>query len=1073
MNTERLGLAGKLARLFTESKLTPLATIAALLLGMLALSITPREEEPQIIVPMVDVAVSFPGASPREVEERITTPMEKILWGVRDVEYIYSASRSGGALVTVRFKVGTELEPAVMRVHHRLRERMPEKPDGATFPLVRSYTIDDVPFLALTLHSPTKSDYELRTIAQQMTHAMAEVADISRIDVIGGQQRTVQIIPDLRKLARHNVSLAEYFEPLRTTNVKGRVGTTKKSDPELWIDVGAFFESAKEIEDVVVGIKGGRAIRVKDVANVRDGPGDRTREVLFVEKGKSPEAAVTLSMAKRPGTNATLLAETVLAKVEKLKPQFFTNDVSMTVTRNYGETAKDKADTLIHHLLIASFSVVLLIAFILGMRPALVVGAAVPVTLALTLLIYYLFGYTLNRVTLFALIFSIGILVDDAIVVVENIHRHIHSRQHRKKGLLKDIIVAAVDEVGNPTILATFTVIAAILPMAFVSGLMGPYMRPIPIGASVAMLFSLAIAFTISPWAAKLSHGKVHKKLCDDDVDHDVEGKKSHLDRIYEWMMGHLLGDLKFRFGFFFLIALLFIGIGGLVYGKLVRVKMLPFDNKSEFQVVINMDEGTPLSRTTSVAKALGKELERLPELTNYQIYAGASAPVNFNGLVRHYFLRKAPHQADIQVNLKPRGDRDRASHDIAKAIRPPLVEVADRFKARIKVVEIPPGPPVLSTMVTEIYGPDHDEQIQMAQKVKKIYTETAGVVDVDDSVPHPQGTYLLHIDRRKASLKRLPIDRVVKTIAAAIGGAPLGILQDASHPETVSIELKLSESDRKDPRNVLNLKVPSNDGSFVSLGSVVRVEEGTDAPDILHKNLQRVVYVFGDLAGKEESPIYAINKLNESFESVKGSDGQKPKVYSTAQPEVTDHLALKWDGEWQITYEVFRDLGIAFAVVMLLIYLLVVGWFESFLIPLVIMIPIPLSLIGIVPGHWMFGAFFTATSMIGFIAGAGIIVRNSIILVDFIELKLQEGLPLKEAVIEAGVVRFRPMLLTASAVVVGSLVILFDPIFQGLAISLMMGEVAATLLSRFAVPLLYYMMAGKKRAALLGPKQT
>jgi multidrug efflux pump subunit AcrB len=1066
----KLGWAGRLADVFTTSKLTPLAVLASLLVGLFALSITPREEEPQIIVPMVDVTIPFPGAVPREVEDRITVPVEKLLWGLPDVEYIYSASRHGGALITVRFKVGTPLEPAVVRIHHRLREHLPETPDGIGMPLVRSYTIDDVPFLALTLHGGGADDFALRKAGLEMARELSEITDISQIDVIGGEPRQVRILPDPKKLAERHVSLLEHFGPLLSGNVGARVGTSRGTDPEWLVEVGGFFSSAEEVAGVVVGIKGGRAVRVGEVARVIDGPAERSRQVLFVRKGSAPEPAVTLSFAKRPGTNATALANRVLEKAEAIGGRLMPAGASVSVTRNYGETAKDKSDTLIEHLLIASLSVVVLIAFFLGIRPALVVGVAVPVTLALTLLIYYLFGYTLNRVTLFALIFSIGILVDDAIVVVENIHRHIHEPALRSKRKLTEIIVAAVDEVGNPTILATFTVIAAILPMAFVSGLMGPYMRPIPVGASMAMLFSLVIAFTVSPWAARLSHAGVYRKLRAADEAESVHRESGHpktrLDRVYDWMMSGLLDRRSFRAAFLGIIALCFVAIAGLVAGKIVRVKTLPFDNKSEFQVVIDLDEGTPLTRTVQVAAEMGRELESLPELTDYQVYAGTSAPVNFNGLVRHYFLRSAPYQADLQVNLVPRGERKRQSHEIAKAIRPALERIASARGARVKVVEIPPGPPVLSTLVAEIFGPSHEEQIRLAGEVKRWFRETEGVVDVDWSVPHAQKVKVVAIDRRAASLKGVPVDRLQRAVAAAVGGVTIGQIHEGGHPEPVEIRLQIPEENRKDFGAVLNLTVPSNDGSFVPIGSLARIDEKAAEPDILRKNLQRVVYVFGDLAGREEAPVYAIAKLGERLKGMKDV-----RVHSSAQPETTDRPALKWDGEWQITYEVFRDLGIAFAVVLVLIYLLVVGWFESFLVPLIIMIPIPLSLVGIVPGHWMFGAFFTATSMIGFIAGAGIIVRNSIILVDFIEQKLREGRPLREAVIEAGEVRFRPMLLTAAAVVVGSFVILFDPIFQGLAISLMMGEVAATLLSRFAVPLLYYVVAGKSRAAALAPR--
>ncbi len=1071
MNADKnkLGPAGKLANLFVGSKLTPILIIASLMLGLMAMYLTPREEEPQILVPMVDVAIPFNGASPKEVEERVTTPAERYLWGIKDVEYIYSTSKPGLSLITLRFKVGTELEPAVVRVHHKLMEHMSEKPDGVTPPIVRSYTIDDVPFLALSIHSKNKNDAELRKIGQEYARSLSEIADVSLINIIGGEARQIRIIPDPAKLAELHVSLVELFEPLRSGNVQGVAGVTKDPKEEMIIEVSGFLHSAQEVADIIVGIKGGRAVRVGDVAEVVDGGAERTQRVIFAVKGAPLENSVTLAFSKRQGVNATMLANGVLEKVERLNSTILPDGVSIDVVRNYGETAKEKSDTLIEHLLIASVSVVVLIAFALGIRFALVVGIAVPVTLALTLVIYYLFGYTLNRVTLFALIFSIGILVDDAIVVVENIHRHLHTESYRRNKSLKDIIVAAVNEVGNPTILATFTVIAAILPMAFVRGLMGPYMRPIPVGASLAMIFSLVVAFTISPWAA----AKIHRRPFERNAleEHaEGEGKKGFLDRLYDKVMGNLIDVRKKRMQFAAIIAVLFMFIFSLVYFKVVRVKMLPFDNKNEFQVMIDLDEGTPLTKTSEVAEALGEYLMTIDEVENYQIYAGTSAPFNFNGLVRHYFLRSLPHQGDIQVNLAPKEKRSRQSHDIAKAVRPGLEEIASKYGARVKVVEIPPGPPVLSTLVSEVYGPDHDGQMKLAEEIRELYKKTPGVVDVDWLVEQTQGKLLIEIDRKAASLRRLPVKTIYDAVASATSGAQAGLVYGLDAREPVPIIIRFPESARKNIDHIMSMSVPTTDGSFVQIKDVAKVIPAKESASIMHKNLQRVVYVVGDLAGKEESPVYALEKLRNEVEKLKAPDGGGVEILSTAQPLTTNSYVMKWDGEWQITYEVFRDLGIAFAVVMILIYVLIVGWFESFIVPLVIMIPIPLSLIGIIIGHWMFGAFFTATSMIGFIAGAGIIVRNSIILVDFIELRLCGGMGLREAVINAGEVRFRPMLLTAAAVVVGSFVILFDPIFQGLAISLMMGEVAATLLSRFSVPLLYYMVAGKKRECALKP---
>jgi multidrug efflux pump subunit AcrB len=1058
-----LGPAGTIAQAFVTSKLTPLIIISALLLGLMAIYMTPREEEPQILVPMVDVIIPFPGATPKEVVERVTTPAEKLLWGIPDVEYLYSASRPGGALITVRFKVGTELEPAVLRVHHKLREHMPEKPEGVGFPLVRSYTIDDVPFLALTFHGGEKGGFELRKVAQEFARQLAEIPDISLIKTIGGEPRQVKVLPDPAKLKAAGVSLLEFFEPLISGNVQGRVGTTEDANPEWVVEVSGFFNSAAEVAETVIGIKGGRAVRVRDVADVIDGPAEVKDIVLYANKGEAPEAAVTLTFAKRPGTNATALTDTALAKAAAVAPALLPEGVVYDVTRDYGHTAKQKSDELIKHLLAASISVIALIALMLGMRFGMVVGMSVPVTIALTLLIYYLFGYTLNRVTLFALIFSIGILVDDAIVVVENIHRHLHIPQPREKTLSR-IIVEAVNEVGNPTILATIAVIAAILPMAFVRGLMGPYMRPIPVGASMAMLFSLMIAFTIAPWGAMKVHRKAFARTAF-ERDKDREHKKSFLDRLYGKVMGDLIDRRRARLLFVGIVAVMFVLVGWLILAKVVRVKMLPFDNKSEFQVVIDADEGTPLTVTEGIAKEMGRYLETVPEVKDYQIYAGTAAPINFNGLVRHYFMRTEASEGDIQVNLVSAHDRDRQSHDIAKAVRPALDAIAEKHGVRVKIVEIPPGPPVLDTLVAEVYGPNLTGQTEVAAEVKNVFSETPGVVDVDWMVERPQGKYLLEVNRFAASLRRVPVERIYKTIATAFGGSEVGLAHLQEGREPVPIFIQLPINDRENLNALMGLTVPGLDGSFVVMSDLVRPVDTKEAQTIYHKNLKRVVYVVGDLAGTEESPIYALLQMNGPIDNLATPDGGKLHVYSTMQPTTTDTYGMKWDGEWHISYEVFRDLGLAFAVVLVLIYILVVGWFESYLVPIVIMIPIPLSLIGIVPGHWMFHAFFTATSMIGFIAGAGIIVRNSIILVDFIELRLKEGMPLKEAVIDAGTVRFRPMLLTAATVVVGAAPMLFDPIFQGLAISLMMGEVAATLLSRFAVPLLYYLMVGKRRS--------
>jgi len=1060
------GLPSRIASLFLTSKLTPLIVVVILALGVIAILATPREEEPQIIVPMVDVIIPYPGGAPSEVEEQAITPAEKLLWGLPDVDYIYSTAMPGMGLITVRYKVGTEHENAVLRIHHRLREFMNEKPKGVYFPLIRSYTIDDVPFLTVTLHSEKVSPYELRTMAQEISRETSEIPDISKVDVTGGEARTVSVYPHPDDMAEYHVSLVEFFQPLEGGNTELQAGHTESS-PEIRIDTGGFFRSADEIRDVVVGIKAGRVVRVRDVADVRDGAGDSEHLVTFKLKEGEEENGVTISYTKRPGTNATTLADDVLSKIESIEKKVLSPGVAIAVTRNYGETAEEKGNSLLLNLVIATILTVVVIALVLGIRYSLIIGVAVPTSLALTLFVYYLYGYTINRVTLFALIMTIGIIVDNAIVVVENIARHLSLRKHREeKTSLTDIILISIDEVGTPTILATIIIIASLLPMAFVRGLMGPYMRPIPIGASVAMSFSLLVAFVVIPW---MTRGVVRKRF-ERDNNEEIKGDitEGRLYQIYRNIMSTLTASRRNAVIFFSVMIILLMGSLGLLWTKVVTVKMLPFDNKSEFQVVIDGDPGMPLEKTLDIAREMGIALEELPELSNYQIYAGTASPITFNGLVRHYFLRQAPHLADIQVNLAHKSERDRQSHAIAKSIRPELKKIADAHGVRVKVVEIPPGPPVLSTLVSEVYGPNLKTQLDVAEKVRNVYSNTPGVVDVDWFVDAPQDKIVLSIDRRAASMKRVPADRIAKVIYAAMHGAVISEMHTLKSREPLPIVLRLPEESRDSVEKLLELTVPSEDYSFVPLREIVEVVETKSAIPIHHKNLQRVVYVVGDVAGEAESPIYVIGDMSEKIDELILPDGTSIEQRFVGQPKNTDLVSMKWDGEWQISYEVFRDLGIAFGLVLLLIYLLVVGWFQSFTLPLIIMAPIPLSLIGVIPGHWIEGAFITATSFIGFIACAGIIVRNSILLIDFIEQRLGEGFELRDAVIDAGIVRFRPILLTAGTVVAGTFVMLFDPIFEGLAVSLIGGEILAIVLTPVAIPLTYYWFMRDSRAAML-----
>ena len=1063
------GLAGRVAHAFIQSKLTPLAIVAALLLGAFSILQTPREEEPQIVVPMLDVFVQMPGASAEEVAQRVTMPMEKLLREIPRVEYIYSISHPGLSVVIVRFYVGTKEEDAIVKTYNKLYSNFDRIPQGVSPPLIKSRSIDDVPILALTLWGKNHDAYQLRKIAAELEQTLKSLDDVSETTIIGGQTRQVRVVLDTQRLAAYGLSPPSIIGLLQGANSRSLAGGFARNNQEFQVEAGNFLTRADQLGQVVVGVHDGKPVYLRDVAEkIEDGPAEPDNYVLFATaKGASGSAvnaeysAVTITVAKRKGANATRIAQRALAKIDSLRGQMLPKDLSVTVTRNYGETAKDKSDELLKHLFLATLSVTLLLALTLGWRESGVVLLAIPVTLALTLAIFYFYGYTLNRVTLFALIFSVGILVDDAIVVVENVVRHFRLPENRGRSLA-DVAVEAVNEVGNPTILATFAVIAAILPMASVRGLMGPYMRPIPVGASAAMVFSLIVAFVVSPWAAL----RLLRHYADrTDGGHEAEGWAT---RLYRRVMNPLVHKARLRWTFLGGVIVLLLATVAFIPLKWVQVKMLPFDNKSEFQVIIDMPDGTPLEQTTRVAQALGNYLGRQPEVTNYQIYAGTSGPYNFNGLVRHYFLRRQPNQADIHVNLLDRHQRKAQSHEIARRFRPELDKIAAPYGARIKVAEVPPGPPVLETLVAEVYGPNYKGQVELAAKIKKTLQQTPGVVDVDWYVEDPQTKYEMNVDLDKAALHGISAADVTRTVQIGLSGGSAGLVHDPHSREDVPIQVRLSRPDRSGIDDLGNLKLPGPSGEQVSLRELTSIRQTTIDTSVYRKNLRPVVYVTGDVAGEVESPVYAIFHAKKAIDEIQLPDGYQVKQYSgTELPQSTDRYSMKWDGEWHITVEVFRDLGLAFAAVLVLIYVLVVGWFRSFKTPLVIMAPIPLTLVGILPGHALMGAFFTATSMIGFIAGAGIIVRNSIILVDFIELRRSRGFSLEEAVVDAGAVRFRPMLLTAAAVVVGASVILFDPIFQGLAISLMAGEVASTVLSRMAVPVLNYISQRGSREAL------
>ncbi|HWP46643.1 MAG TPA: efflux RND transporter permease subunit [Candidatus Limnocylindrales bacterium] len=1080
---EKLGLAGKVAQAFIDSKLTPLIIVASILLGIGAVLLLPREEEPQIIVPMIDVFVQMPGASAKEVEERITKPMEKLLWEIPGVEYIYSTSAPGYALAIVRFYVGEDEENSIVRLNQKMFANFDLIPPGASQPLIKPRSIDDVPILALTLWSDRYDHFMLRRIAAQVHDQIKEISDVSEVKIIGGQRRQVLVTLDDAKMAAYHLAPAVVVPILEQANQQLQSGSFSSGNREFLVEAGGFLTTSEEVGKVVVSVANNRPVYLRDIAKIEDGPEEPTDYVLFgigpassqqsseskVESGilntserskgskselKSVYPAVTISIAKRKGTNAIKIADQVIEKVNHLKGTLIPGEVQVSITRNYGETAQEKSNELLFHMFIAIISVSALIWLTIGLRESGIVAIAIPVTLALTLTVFYLYGYTLNRITLFALIFSIGILVDDAIVVVENIVRHYHLPQNHGRSML-DIAVEAVDEVGNPTILATFAVISAIIPMAFVRGLMGPYMRPIPVGASAAMIFSLLVAFIVTPWASlrllKREGGTIHAE----------EGWSTQL---YRRVMTRLVHNPLWRYGFLAIVVMLLLASLSLLAVKWVRVKMLPFDNKSEFQVIIDMPEGTTLEETASVTYELGDYIRTVPEVVNYQMYIGTASPYNFNGLVRHYFLRRGSNVADIQVNLTSKSERKAQSHDIAKRVRPDLQRIAAKYQARIKVSEVPPGPPVLQTLVAEVYGPDYQRQIEIARQIRDIFDKTEGVVDVDWYVEDDQVKYRWVVDKEKATLNGISTEQIATTLRIALEGTKIGLLHQPQEKEDVPILLRLPREERSSVEDLKHIKVLGQQGNLVPLSALVRIEQQVADKSIYHKNLMPVVYVTGDVAGQEESPVYAILKLNEALDQLRLPEGYGLERYVAQQPFITDKFAMKWDGEWHITYEVFRDLGLAFAAVLILIYILVVGWFQSFKTPITIMTAIPFSLVGILPAHGLWDAFFTATSMIGFIAGAGIVVRNSIILVDFVELRLQQGMSLADAVVDAGAVRFRPMMLTAAAVIVGSAVMLFDPIFQGLAISLMAGEVASLLLSRMTVPIFYYLSKRKKQ---------
>jgi len=1024
----RVGISGHIAAAFLESKLTPLLVIAALALGALAVVATPREEEPQIVVPMIDVFAGWPGSSSADVERLVTVPLERAVREIPEVEYVYATSRPSGAMLVVRFFVGADPERAIVNVRSKIETARSQLPEGAQVLSIVPRSIDDVPILAVTLSSGRYDTMALRRMAAELEEAVRAVPHVATTTLLGGARREIRVELDAQALAGRGLSPALVARTLSSAGIAMPSGSFAARGEETLVESGDQLRTALDVGALVIAARDGAPVRIRDVARVVDGPEEPRDYVFHARPSRPTEPAVTLAIAKTRGANATIVAHAVLDKIASSRPHLLPADVTLTVTRDYGDTAEEKSNELMQHLLLATISVTLLVALALGGRAALIVGVAVPVTLALTLLVYYLFGYTLNRVTLFALIFSIGILVDDAIVVVENIHRRLVGHD-----VPRHAAIAAVDEVGNPTILATFTVIAAILPMAFVSGLMGPYMRPIPVGASFAMLISLGVALVVTPWLAlKLLAHAPHPKGPEG-------GAEDRIERFYRRMMKPLLARPKLRFGVLAGVAVLLAASIALVPLKLVTVKMLPFDNKSELQVIVDAPEGTTLEATLAAARAIADALAAEPEVRNIQVYAGTSAPFNFNGLVRHYFLRTGPNVADLQVNLAPRGERKASSHAIALRVRPVAAAIAKRHGVRVKIAEIPPGPPVLSTLVAEVYGDDADARTEAARRVLGVFDRTDGVVDTDWYVEDPQPKARFVVDRAKAALSGVDETQIAATLRLAVAGLRPAVAHPAAERGPVPVALTLPKASRTSLDTLGELRLTSASGAVVPLSELARVDRTPQAPFLYRKNGRAVTYVVGDVAGREESPVYAILKMNDAVREAGGPGG------------------VVWDGEWRVTVDVFRDLGIAFGAVLILIYVLVVAWFRSFVTPLLIMAPIPLTLVGILPGHAVTGIFFTATSMIGMIALAGIIVRNSILLVDFIEAELSRGASLEEAVLSAGAIRFRPIALTAAAVIVGGLVMVLDPIFQGLAIALMTGVFASTALTLIVIPLLYY----------------
>jgi multidrug efflux pump subunit AcrB len=1055
-----MGISGRIAALFLRNSLTPLIALIALLLGVFATLITPREEEPQINVTMANVFIPFPGAAVKDVENLVARPAEQVLARISGIEHVYSVSRPGMAVITVQYEVGEDPIQALVRLYDTINAHSDwVSPNlGVGQPIVKPKGIDDVPIVALTFWSADhdKSGFEMQQLSRAVEIELKRIPGTRDVATIGGPGHVVRVLMDAERMSAHGITAQDLKAALQVSNASQPAGSLVAHNREILVQTGTYIESAADVRELVVGVFDKKPVFMSDVAQVIDGPDQPSRYVWHGEKG-AEYPAVTLAVSKKPGVNAADVAEGVIARMNSLKGTVIPEGVEFTVTRNYGETATEKAQKLIGKLVFATAFVVLLVLFALGRREAVIVGAAVTLTLAATLFASWAWGFTLNRVSLFALIFSIGILVDDAIVVVENIHRW-HTLYPEKK--LWELIPGAVDEVGGPTILATFTVIAALLPMAFVSGLMGPYMSPIPINASMGMFISLAIAFVVTPWLAlKLmkpaDHGHGHAETGASD---------SKLDRFFRKVLSPFLHPQSGRRA----RAMLWIGVVAAILAsvslgvfKLVVLKMLPFDNKSEFQVVLDMPVGTPVEETARVLREMSAELAQVKEVKDYQAYAGTAAPINFNGLVRQYYLRANPEMGDIQVNLVDKAHRDRQSHEIAVAVRDRLMAVAKASGGNAKVVEVPPGPPVLSPIVAEVYGPDYAGQIAVAHKVREAFEGSADILGVDDSVDEDAGKIVLRVNQAKAALLGVAQKDIVETVRLGLSGEDVTPLHDGDAKYEIPVRITLPAERQSSIDTLLKLKVralPAYGGRLVPISELVEAKPAMREKVVYHKDLLPVVYVVGDMGGKLDSPLYGMFDIRSKLKEMQLAQGGTLGEYFIRQPkDPYAGYAVKWDGEWQVTYETFRDMGAAYAIGLVLIYLLVVAQFKSYLVPLIIMAPIPLTIIGVMPGHALFGAQFTATSMIGMIALAGIIVRNSILLVDFINQQVAEGMDFAEAVIQSAAIRAKPIALTGLAAMLGALFILDDPIFSGLALSLIFGIFVSTVLTLVVIPVLYF----------------